>query len=134
MVLVDANILAYLVIEGILNRDAQRLYRMDPEWHTEAFAFIELSNVLASYHRLKALTLSVCLETMREAEDAIGANVHSVLTSESLVTAAEFGISAYNARYIALARKLNATLVTEDKKLRKSAPDWTCSLDEALNP
>ena len=44
----------------------------------------------------------------------------------------QFGISAYDARFISLARQLKLKLITEDAKLRVAVPAWTMSLDDAL--
>jgi predicted nucleic acid-binding protein len=43
-------------------------------------------------------------------------------------------ISAYDARFLRVAEMLGLPLITEDIKLRKAAPDLTCSLTEALAP
>lgn len=50
----------------------------------------------------------------------------------SLRVACELNISAYDARFIALARSFGRKLVTEDARLRKACPDDTLSLDAAL--
>ncbi len=55
MLLVDTNVLAYLLIEGDHTRAAQALYERDPEWRSEAFILVEFSNVLATYVRTRAL-------------------------------------------------------------------------------
>jgi predicted nucleic acid-binding protein len=52
--------------------------------------------------------------------------------SSALAVAAEFGVSAYDARFLAIARQLGAKLVTEDTKLRQAAPGMTQSAQEAL--
>jgi len=41
-------------------------------------------------------------------------------------------LSAYDARFIALARAFGQKLVTEDARLRKACPDDTLSIAEAL--
>jgi predicted nucleic acid-binding protein len=41
-------------------------------------------------------------------------------------------VSAYDARYLVVAQRLQTRLVTEDAKLRSKAPDLTCSLAEEL--
>ena len=56
MVVVDTNILAYLLIEGDRTRDAHALYSKDADWKSEAFVLIEFSNILATYLRSGALS------------------------------------------------------------------------------
>ena len=56
MVLVDTNVLAYLLLEGDRTASAQELYERDPDWRSEAFLMVEFSNVLATSIRTKAIT------------------------------------------------------------------------------
>jgi predicted nucleic acid-binding protein len=56
----------------------------------------------------------------------------TVSHQEAYEAAVEFGISAYDGRFIAFARQTKSKLVTEDPRLRKAVPAWTASLDEAL--
>ena len=56
MVVVDTNVLAYLLIEGDRTKAAQDLYANDPDWQSEAFVLVELTNILTTYTRAGALT------------------------------------------------------------------------------
>ena len=58
--------------------------------------------------------------------------LHGFVNTQALETAMQFGISAYDARFISLAKQLKQKLVTEDAKLRVAVPAWTISLAEAL--
>jgi predicted nucleic acid-binding protein len=49
-----------------------------------------------------------------------------------LATASRHRVSAYDARFLALAHQLGSRLVTEDARLRVAAPALTQSLAEAL--
>ena len=68
MVLVDTNIVAYLMIEGDRTTAAQELLSRDPDWRSEAFIMVELSNVLATYIRAGLLTRKRALRLLAEAE------------------------------------------------------------------
>ena len=48
MVLVDTNIVVYLLIEGDRTSSAQALYARDPNWRSEAFMLVEFTNVLTT--------------------------------------------------------------------------------------
>jgi predicted nucleic acid-binding protein len=52
--------------------------------------------------------------------------------AQALESATEFGISAYDARFIALAKQMRVKLVTEDTKLQAAVPSWTVSLAGAV--
>lgn len=131
MVLVDTNILAYLMIEGIRTAEAQRLFDRDPDWRSEAFIMVELSNILTTHVRTGALTRERALRLLAEASVLIPAQT-SVPHARALEAANDYGISAYDGRFIALARQMRRPLVTEDAKLRAVAPEWTVSLGDAV--
>lgn len=131
MVLVDTNVLAYLLIEGDRTTEAQALYAKDPDWQSEAFELVELTNILTTYTRTGALTREQGIKLLAEAETLL-LPLTSVSHQEAYEVAVEFGISAYDARFIALARQMKSKLVTEDAKLRKAVPAWTMSLSESL--
>ena len=48
MLLVDTNVVVYLLIRGDHTEAAQELRRRDPDWRSEAFLLVEFTNVLAS--------------------------------------------------------------------------------------
>jgi predicted nucleic acid-binding protein len=51
---------------------------------------------------------------------------------DALTLAAQRDVSAYDSRYLVVAQRLQTRLITEDAKLRKKAPDLTCSIADAL--
>ncbi|HEX5315387.1 MAG TPA: type II toxin-antitoxin system VapC family toxin [Candidatus Kapabacteria bacterium] len=132
MLIVDANILAYLVIEGERSNQARALLQKDYDWHSEAFIFVELTNILATSLRLERVNFEYCRMVLERAEAFMGSTVHLTSHLEVIRTAHEFRISAYDARYIALAREFGTPLITEDAKLRRAVPRLTISLNDAL--
>lgn len=52
--------------------------------------------------------------------------------NDVLAIAERYGVSAYDARFLAASALLGVPLVTEDAKLRKATPDLCQSLNEAL--
>jgi predicted nucleic acid-binding protein len=131
VVVVDSNILAYLMIEGDHTEGAQELYRRDSDWSSEAFVLVEFSNVLATYVRAGALRDVQGTKLLTDATVLIK-TLHSVTNQDALETAMRYEISAYDARFISVARRLSEKLVTEDARLRRAVPDWTVSLSEIL--
>jgi predicted nucleic acid-binding protein len=131
VVLVDTNILAYLMIEGDRTAAAQQLFARDSDWCSEAFVMVEFSNVLATYVRTGALTQAQGVKLLTEAQVHVP-TLHSVVNTQALETAFQVGISAYDARFISLAKQLKLKLVTEDAKLRVAVPSWTISLADAV--
>jgi len=131
VVLVDTNVLAYLLLEGDRTSSAQELFERDSDWRSEAFLMVEFSNVLATCIRTKSITREQGLKLLAGAEAVVPA-VNSVRHGLVLEAAIEFGISAHDARFIALAVQMKVKLVTEDVKLRTAVPAWTNSILDAL--
>ena len=131
MVVVDTNVLAYLLVEGDRTKEAQALFARDSDWRSEAFLLVEFSNVLATYRRMGALsgrqTESLLAEAARRMRELL-----NVPNLQALRCAERFAVSAYDARFLAVADTLGAKLVTEDTKLRAAAPALTRSIAQAL--
>ena len=58
MIAVDSNILAYLLMDGGRTAEARLLLERDPDWHSDAFALVELTNMFATAIRARQLDLS----------------------------------------------------------------------------
>ena len=130
MVLVDTNVLAYLMLEGDRTSAAQELFERDADWRSEAVIMVEFSNVLTTYVRTKVLSRDQGLKLLAGAEKLVPV-LTSVQNARALEVATQFGISAYDARFVALAIQMKVKLVTEDAKLRAAVPSWTVSLADA---
>jgi len=131
VVIVDTNVLAYLLIKGDRTPLAQALYKRDPEWRSEAFLLVEFTNILATYLRKGSIDQDQALSLMAQAERRVR-GLSNLPHASALRIAGEFGVSAYDARFLAVARQLGGKLVTEDSKLRAAAPALTRTMDEAF--
>jgi len=132
MLLVDTNVVAYLLIQGDHTGAAQRLHTRDPDWRSEAFLLVEFTNILASSIAAKRMTLSLAGNFLAKAAVLFEGKLARIPHASVLATAARHRVSAYDARFIALADQLGRRLVTEDSRLRAAAPELTQSLAEAL--
>jgi predicted nucleic acid-binding protein len=132
MLLVDTNVAAYLLIQGDHTAAAQRLYILDSDWRSEAFLLVEFTNVLASSIAAKRMTLSLAVDLLARATTLFDGKLARIPHASVLAIAARRRVSAYDARFIALADQLGQRLVTEDSRLRAAAPALTQSLAEAL--
>jgi len=131
VVLVDTNILAYLLIEGDRTPGVQHLFARDSDWCSEAFVMVEFSNIIATYVRHRALTQAQGIQLLTDAHMLLP-TLHNVAHDQAFETAMQYGISACDARLITLARQLKLKLITEDAKLHAAVPSWTLSLAGAL--
>ena len=132
MFIVDTNVVAYLLIQGDQTAVAQKLHERDPDWRSEAFLLIELTNVLASSIAAKRMTLSMAADFLERTVELFDGKLGRVPHATVVAMAARLRVSAYDARFLALAEQLGSRLVTEDARLRAAAPDLTQSLAEAV--
>lgn len=132
MIVVDTNVIAYLLIEGDRTVDAQALRLADSDWRSEPFLLVEFSNLLATQVRAKALSAAQAKSLLESAAQQVAAWVE-VPHAEALAVALERQVSAYDARFVAYARRLSAPLVTEDSRLRAATPGSSMSIAEAVS-
>lgn len=132
MVAVDCNVLVHLLLQGEQTPRARALLEHDADWHSEALMMVELTNVLATAMRVRKLALKDATMALTQAEGIVASALHAASHFDTLATAAHYRISAYDAHYLVVARNLGVKLVTEDARLRKSAPELTQSLAEAV--
>jgi len=132
MLLVDTNVLAYLLIDGDHTKAAQELRARDPDWRSEAFLLVEFTNVLASSVATKRMTRSLAEKFLAHAAALLDGKLARVSHGAVLKIATRHRVSAYDARFLALADELGQPLVTEDPRLRAAAPSLTQSISDAL--
>lgn len=132
MVAVDCNVIAHLLLEGEQTPRARALLGLDADWHSEALLMIELTNLLATAMRVRKLALDDAVIAVTQAQGVIEPGLHSASHFEALSLASKYGVSAYDARYLVVARDLGVRLVTEDVRLRDAAPALTQSLADAV--
>ena len=132
MIVIDANILIYSLIECDYSPLIQQLRGKDADWRTTGLCLHETLNVLATYQRREVLTLPQCRKLLDHADRFIKVAQCEVEMDAALAVAAKYAITGYDAQYVALAQSLNVPLITEDRKLRKAAPGIAFSMREFL--
>lgn len=133
MLLVDTNVVAYLLIEGDHTAAAQALHSRDPDWRSESFLLVEFTNILASCIATKRMTLPLARDLLRKASELLDGKLGRIPHDAALTMAARHRVSTYDARFLALADQLGRRLITEDARLRAAAPGLTRSVAEALS-
>jgi len=128
LIVVDTNILAYLYLPGDRTAQAEALLESDPEWAAPVLWRSEFRNILAGYVRRKAITFDHACALQEEAESMLAGAEFEVDSSAVLELVRDSQCSAYDCEFVALAIKLDTTLVTADKKLLQSFPMRTVSL------
>lgn len=128
MIVVDTNVITYLLIEGEQTVAAQELWSLDSDWRVPPLWRHELLNVLATLGKAGGLDLHEAQEIWRTALDLFASSEEDVAPSAALRLAVQAGISAYDAQFVILARRLEVPLVTEDRRLRARVPEGLLSL------
>lgn len=128
MIVVDSNVLAYLYLPGEHTAAAEALFEKDPDWFAPVLWRSEFRNILAGYLRRKTITFDQACERQNEAESLLLGSEFEVDSQAVLELVRDSNCSAYDCEFVALAIKLNTTLVTMDKKLLQAFPKRTLQL------
>lgn len=134
MIVVDTNVIAYLLISGDRSEICQQVLNRDPVWAAPLLWRSEFRNVLTLYVRQSHLPVDEAVQIMDAAIDLMHGNEYELDSRQVLESAARHGCSAYDAEFVTLADDLNVALVTVDRRLRASAPKRTMSPESFLAP
>jgi predicted nucleic acid-binding protein len=132
VLVVDANIVAYLLVEGEKMAQARALWATDSDWRAPRLLFYELVNVFSQLLKRKALSLQAASSGLGSSLDLIRLLDADPPAARILEIASKLGLSAYDASYLAAAEILRAPLVTEDARLLRAAPEIARSLASSL--
>ena len=128
MIVVDTNVIAYLLIPGQHTAAARATLARDPAWAAPLLWRSELRNVLALYLRKGELSLRQATTLQNTAEELLLGREHHVASHDVLALAKISGRSVYDCEFIVTARHLNVKLVTSDRPLLAGFPDDAVAL------
>ena len=125
MIVVDANVITYLVLNSPHSEACSRLFLEDPEWVAPRLWRDELSNVLVTYERRNLLDRQSTLLAFQQASTIIGKNEYDIQIDRILNVAHRTQCSGYDSQYIALAEDLGLQLYTYDQKILDRCPGFS---------
>jgi predicted nucleic acid-binding protein len=128
VIVVDANVVAYALIEGAQTELALRVRELDPDWRLPELWQHEYLNILATYARQGGIPAKTVQRLWREAIQALAPATRRVDMPMALALSVEHNISAYDAQFIALATSLGVACVTEDRLLLRTFPEVAFSV------
>ena len=134
MIVVDVNVIVYLLTETPQRELARRVREHDGDWLVPPLWRHEMLNLLVTLTRQDVLDASSALTLWRNALALLGTREQQPDMEHALSLAIEHGISAYDAQYVALAAALGASLVSEDKKLQRLLPQRAVSMADFTAP
>ena len=132
MIVVDANLVAFYLIEGKRTTEANALREKDGEWLVPVFWSVEFQSVLWKYVRFNGMPMGKALELLDEALTMFSANEVTPPPDVVLRDAINWGITVYDAQYASLAKQFGIRCVTEDVPVQKACPAVAVSLDAFL--
>lgn len=129
MIVVDTNLVAYLLIEGERSEATRRAYLKDSGWVAPVLWKSEFRNVLALYIRNGAFPLEKAIEFATVAEGLVEDLVDTAPTADILELASTSQLSAYDCEFVAAAQRLDLYLVAADRRIPDRFPENAVSLE-----
>ncbi len=123
MIVADANLIAYLLIEGTFTPAASAVYERDSVWVVPPLWRSEFLNTLATSIRAGVLTQRRACDLWDSGIRMLGRSECEPDVEDVLQLTTHRRVSAYDAQYVVLARMLETVLVTADRKLARLCPD-----------
>ena len=123
MLVVDANVLAYFLVQGERTDQARSLRAMDPDWQAPALIFYEIASVLAQLAKRGGISLEAAQAAFATALTLVTPIWSQAAGSRAMEIAVRLDVSAYDACYLATAESLGVSLATEDTRLLRLAPE-----------
>lgn len=124
MIVVDTNILAHFWLPSEHTELCDQLFQWDSEWVAPLLWKSEFRNVVTLYLRKELIDLSEALQISEKAESQMKDREFHVNSIQvySLVEKSE--CSAYDCEFVSLAVDLNLKLITMDKRILRSFPEF----------
>ena len=114
MIVSDSNLIASCVLKSEATTAALALLERDPDWRVPRLWRYEMLNILATMIKAKRLSRSDAETTFRQLLDTLRTNERDPDSSSVLSLVEQYGISGYDAHFVALARDLGVKLYTQD--------------------
>jgi predicted nucleic acid-binding protein len=129
MIVVDTNVIAYLLIEGEHTAQAELVWTKDLVWVAPKLWRSEFRNIVALYLRQGYLSLEDAQQLVNEAEALMGKE-YEVTSEQILKLVAASRCSAYDCEFVAIAQELNVPLITSDRKILTEFSNMALSMQD----
>ena len=123
MIVVDTNLLAYLLLPTPYTAQAEAVLDKDSGWFAPGLIHSELRNVFLGAVRRGDIALKDAQFLLARSLELVTVPDKDVDGSAVFTIAMESGCSAYDCEFVWLARDLGLPLVTVDKKVLNAFPD-----------
>jgi len=127
VIVADANLFLYLVVQGPNTEAARAVVVRDDVWAAPRLWRSEVLSALSAHMRRGDMGIADALGMFAGAEAAVGGREFDTEPADVLELAARSGCSTYDCEYVAVARALGVPLVTADKQVLRAFPGTAVS-------
>jgi len=129
VIVVDTNVIAYLLLGGEKTSKARSVFVRDSKWAAPLLWRSEFRSVLAMYIRKSKLTPEKAMEFMTEAEILMQGEEYQVDSGRIIKLIDSSKCSAYDCEFVALAQSLDVPLITSDTQIINGFPKTAISIE-----
>lgn len=132
MIVVDSNIIAARNLTSTLTAKAEQIEEKDPVWIVPFLWRYEFQNILATAIKSKQIKPEQALDIWEKVSKILIENECEPSPSRVISLVSQYGITAYDGQFIAVALEMVIPCVTEDRELQDKFPGVAVSIDEFL--
>lgn len=122
MIVADSNLIASCVLESAATESARNLRVVDGEWYVPRLWRYEVANILATMVKTRGLPAEDATDVFVSLSESFKSYERDPMIEDVFALVAEYGITGYDAQFVALARELHCKLYTQDKELLAKFP------------
>ena len=134
MIVVDWNIVAARNLTSSLTSEAKQVEEKDPVWIVPVLWRYEFQNILATAIKSKQIKPEQALDTWEKVSKILIENECEPPAPRVIDLVAQYGITAYDGQFIAVALEMGIPCLTEDRELQEKFPGIAVSMGEFLKP
>jgi predicted nucleic acid-binding protein len=128
VIVVDTNVLAYLVIRGPDSQRAERVRVLDADWPVPSLFYHEWLNVAARYLKRSRFERDEAIRVYGRGVALVKVDDLPPDPTRILNLNLQSGCTSYDCQFVALAERLRTRVVTEDQEVLLAFPDIAVSL------
>ncbi len=132
MIVVDSTIITARNLASVLTSKAEQVEKKDPVWIVPVLWRYEFQNVLATAIKAKHITPECALDVWQRVAGILVENESEPSPAKVIDLVAQYGITAFDGQFIALAMEMGILCVTEDGELQSKFPRVAVSMDDFL--
>ncbi|MEJ5224912.1 MAG: type II toxin-antitoxin system VapC family toxin [Anaerolineales bacterium] len=127
MIVVDANLIGHLFIEGEFTALAIQVFEKDPDWYAPMLWQSEMRSIVTKHFRFQGMAFENAQIVMTEAHHLMFEHEQTVSSHLVIELVASSKCTSYDCEYVALAREMKLPLVTFDKDILRDFPQIAIS-------